>query len=142
MINLKHRNGKSNTRNWFILGTAVLIVLALTPYGLVAEWFPAFSYLVDVLFSSQLAHFVGHMGIFVVMGTAVLLALPKLQQKPRYYFLLMSVLAILQEFLQIITFKHRPINGSDVFDFVTDVTAATITYCVIKLYFSKEDSSA
>ena len=132
MINLKHRNGKSNRRNWFILATAVLIALALTPYGLVAEQVPAFSYVVDVLFSSQLAHFVGHMGIFMVMGTAVLLVFPKLQQKPQVYFPLMAVLAFLQEFLQIITFKNRPVNGSDIFDFVTDMVAATITYYVIK----------
>ena len=138
MINLKHRSGKSNTRNWFILATAVLIALALTPYGLVAEHFPAFGYVVDVLFSSQLAHFVGHMGIFFLMGTAVLLVFPKLQQKPQLYFALMGILAFLQEFLQLVTFKHRPVDGGDIFDWVTDMTAATIVYCVIKLYFSED----
>lgn len=138
MINLKHRNGKSKQKWILIGGTAVLIALALTPYGLVAEWFPAFGYFVDTLFSSQLSHFVGHMGIFLLMGTAVLLVFPKLQQKPQFYFALMAVLAFLQEFLQIITFKNRPVNGSDIFDFVTDMTAATIVYCVIKLYFSED----
>ena len=138
MLNLKHRNGKSNTRNWFILATAVLITVALMPYGLVAEWFPAFGYLVDTIFSSNLAHFVGHMFIFMVMGTAVLFVFPKLQQKPHYYFLLMSILAFMQEFLQLVTFKHRPVNGGDIFDFVTDMTAATIVYCVIKLYFTED----
>ncbi len=131
MLNLKHRNGKSKLRNWFILGTAVLITLALIPYGLVADYVPAFDYFVDSLFSSEWSHVVGHLGIFALMGTAVLLVFPTLQKKPHFYFSLMALLALLQEFLQIITVKHRPINQSDIFDFVTDMVAATITYCII-----------
>lgn len=129
-------------RNLMITAVFLFITLALTPYGVVAEMFPTFGSFVDSAFSSWLSHVIGHFALFVVMGTAVLLIFPKLQHHPKAYFLLMATLGFLQEFLQITTFKHRPIAFDDILDFVIDMLGAAFIYFVITQFFSPKEKSA
>ncbi len=79
----------------------------------------------------------GHVGLFMLLGTAVLLIFPRMQQRrtrsgfgPFLYFSLMAGMGMVQEFLQIVSFKHRPVAANDLFDLVVDLLAAGIVFIV------------
>ncbi len=79
------------------------------------------------------AHVVGHATIFMMMGTAVLLRFPSLFNHPKRYFGLMMTLGVLQEFFQIVGFKHRGLVFDDFFDVFVDLTGALIIFLFLRL---------
>jgi len=104
----------------------------MTPYGWVVAWWPGLGFVVDTLFSAAWAHVVGHAGIFALLATAVLTLFPRLQTRPALFFAIFTALALLQEGLQLVTFKHRPIVADDLFDLAVDMAAVTAVYLIVR----------
>ncbi len=115
-----------------LAGLAGLVVVALFPYGWLAENWPAFDRFTGFIFGSEVAHVAGHVGLFILLGTAVLLIFPWLQARPTLYFCLIAILGITQEFLQIVSFKHRPMAANDLFDLAVDLLAAGVVFVVFQ----------
>lgn len=107
-----------------LLGLIVFVGAALVPYGWLAEIWPLFGALVDALFRAELVHVASHFALFAVLGTAVLTFFPHLAQQPRTYFAIVLALGLVQETLQLLTFKHRFFAASDLFDLLTDAAGA------------------
>ncbi len=139
MINHYNRM-QSKPINSFILiiGMLMFIGLALIPYGWVANHLPIFARVTNFIFGTELAHIIGHFTIFALMGTAVLRIIPRLMSYPVIYFGCMGLIGIIQEALQIISFKRRPVSGDDIFDLVVDMLAVTAVYFFIKRGMQKK----
>jgi glycopeptide antibiotics resistance protein len=145
---LQRQNGNGSLVSWLAAGFVLLVVgAALFPYGLIpfgrifSIW-PELGHGLYHVFASWPAHVVGHGLIFMVMGTAVLLRFPSLLQRPKVYLALMLGLGILQEFFQIVGFKHRALVFDDVFDVFVDVAGALIAFLLLRLLWKKSVSSA
>lgn len=117
---------------WLLPGLLLLVGAALFPYGLIGEALPWVNGLFFNRFSSLAAHVVGHMGLFALVGTAVLLTFPRLLTQPRVYLGVMLLLGVLQEALQIIGFKHRGLVFDDFFDVGVDMLAALLVWLIVK----------
>lgn len=126
MVHLKHHTSKSN--GWLLVGLVGLVAAALFPYGWLAENWPTFDRFTGFIFGSEAAHVAGHVGLFALLGTVVLLLIPQWQQRPHLYFGLIAILGIAQEFLQIVSFKHRPVAANDLFDLAVDLLAAGVVF--------------
>jgi hypothetical protein len=132
----RQNNFKFNSR-WFLGGLLLLVGVALFPYGLIPfghifSFSPALRDELYLLSASWQVHVVGHAMIFMMMGTAVLLRFPSLLYRPKVYFGLMAGLGILQEFFQIVGFKHRGLVFDDFFDICVDVTGALIIFLLLR----------
>lgn len=130
MVHLKHHNFKSNS--WLLAGLVGLVAAALFPYGWLATHWPTFDRFTGFIFGSEAAHVAGHVGLFALLGTAVLLIFPSWRRRPSLYFGLIIVIGIVQEFLQIVSFKHRPIAANDLFDLAVDLLAAGVVFVVFQ----------
>lgn len=133
----RQNNFKLNSR-WLLAGLLLLVGAALFPYGLIPfgrilSFSPALRHEVYHLFATWQAHVIGHAAIFFVIGTAVLLRFPSLLRRPKLYFSLMLVLGILQEFFQIVGFKHRAIVFDDIFDVAVDLAGALAAFLLLRL---------
>lgn len=142
MLNHKRHPIKINPRYGWIAGLFFFIGLAMTPYGWAAARWPGFGFVVDGLFSAEWAHVVGHMGLFALLATAVLSLFPSLKKQPALFFLIFTFLAFLQEGLQLVTFKHRPIIFDDLFDLAVDMAAVTAVYLIVRYSQKKKVSTA
>jgi hypothetical protein len=132
----RQNNFKFNSR-WFLAGLLLLVSVALFPYGLIPfdrllSFSPAFRHGFYQFSATWQAHVVGHAAIFFMMGTAVLLRFSSLLYRPKLYFGLMVTLGILQEFFQIIGFKHRGLVFDDFFDVFVDLTGALIVFLLMR----------
>ena len=123
-------------QKWLPVGLLLLVGAALFPYGLLGEALPWVNGLFFDRFSSLAAHVVGHMGLFALVGTAVLLTFPRLLAHPRGYLGVMLLLGILQEAFQIIGFKHRGLVFDDFFDVGVDMLAAVLVWMIVKKWRS------
>ncbi|MBP6471661.1 MAG: hypothetical protein KBE23_22085 [Chloroflexi bacterium] len=121
---------------WLLPGLLLLLAAALFPYGLIGEALPWVNGLFFDRFSSLAAHVVGHMGLFALVGTAVLLTFPRLLTHPRIYLGVMLLLGVLQEAFQIIGFKHRGLVFDDFFDVGVDMLAALLVWLIVKKWRS------
>ena len=133
----RQNNFKFNSR-WFLAGLLLLVSVALFPYGLIPfdrllSFSPAFRHGFYQFSATWQAHVVGHAAIFFVMGTAVLLRFPSLLQRPKVYLTMMVMLGIMQEFFQIVGFKHRAIVFDDIFDVFVDVGGALVAFLLLRL---------
>jgi len=108
-----------------------LIAMALFPYGWLAANWPTFDRFTGFIFASEKAHVAGHVGLFVLLGTALLVIFPRWQQRPVLYVSIILSLGVVQEFLQLISFKHRPVAGNDIFDLAVDLLAAGVVFIVL-----------
>ena len=142
MLNHKRHSLKINLRHGWIAALFLLTGLAMTPYGWVAGQWPGLGLVIDALFSSQMAHVVGHAGLFALLATAVLLLFPRLQKNPTLFFSIFAFLAFLQEGLQLVTFKYRPIVADDLFDLMVDMAAVTAVYLIVRYSQKKKVSTA
>lgn len=109
-----------------LVGLGLFVGAALVPYGWLANVWPLFGAVVDALFGAELAHIVGHFVLFALVGTAVLTLYPRLLQRPRTYFALILAIGLVQETLQLLTFKHRFFTAADLFDLVIDAAGAGV----------------
>jgi len=128
-------------QKWLLPGLLLLVGAALFPYGLLGELLPWTNVLFFDRFSSLAAHVVGHAGLFVLVGTAVLLTFPRLHTHPWLYLGGMLLLGGLQEVLQIVGFKHRAPVFDDFFDVGVDVLAALLVWLVFKQWRSTHEPS-
>lgn len=115
-----------------IYAVVVLIGLAMVPYGWAAGYSSKASLIVYGVLGGAMTHIIGHFMLFALMGTAVSLLLPRLLKHPTLYFGLIFLLGVLQEFLQLVTFKQRPISFDDVFDVAVDLTGAAVAYWLLR----------
>jgi hypothetical protein len=84
---------------------------------------------VEFVFGTDLAHIIGHFAVFALMGGGVLLLFPGLRQRFWLYFGLMLLLGLVQEFLQIASFKHMIPVFDEMLDLTMDMLgAATVFY--------------
>ena len=133
---LNHSQPTILRQKWLPLGLLLLVGAALFPYGLLGEALPWVNGLFFDRFSSLAAHVVGHMGLFALVGTAVLLTFPRLLAHPRLYLGGMLLLGVLQEALQIIGVKHRALVFDDFFDVGVDMAAALLVWVVVRKWRS------
>ncbi len=122
------RKRQDNKLNWLAIGAVVLVGVVLFPYGWLAERWWLFGQVTDFVFGTELAHVVGHLVLFAVLGTAVLHTLPRLQRHPRLYFALIFLLGLTQEILQLVSFKKRPFAANELLDITVDLLGAFIAY--------------
>ena len=134
---------------WLLVGLLLLVGIALFPYGLIPfghifSFSPALRDEIYLLSASWQAHVVGHGAIFFVMGTVVLLRFSSLLHRPKLYFGLMVALGVLQEFLQIVGFKHRGLVFDDIFDVFVDLGGALIAFLllrrILKIFSTKKSN--
>lgn len=128
------RKQQDNKLNWLVIGAAALVGLALFPYGWLAERWWLFGQMADFIFGTELAHVIGHLVLFAVLGTAVLTTLPRLQRRPRLYFALILGLGLAQEVLQLVSFKKRPFAANELLDIIVDLLGAFIAYKFLQLH--------
>lgn len=129
---LNHSQPTILRQKWLPLGLLLLVGAALFPYGLIGEALPWVNGLFFDRFSSLAAHVIGHMGLFALVGTAVLFTFPRLLNHPRLYLGGMLLLGVLQEFFQIVGFKHRFLVFDDFFDVGVDMLAALLVWFIVK----------
>jgi hypothetical protein len=98
------------------LPLAILLLLALFPYGWLGELWPATGDFINEYFYSARRHAVGHVFIFLFLGLAVLMAFPNLKERPWLFFGIMLVAALGQEFFQAV-YK----NILDIYDTSRDI---------------------
>lgn len=132
---LNHSQEAMLRQKLLLPGLLLLVGAALFPYGLIGETLPWANGALDQ-FSSLTAHVVGHAGLFMMLGTAVLLTFPRLRTRPRLYLGAMLLLGVLQELLQIAGFKHRALVFDDFFDVGVDVLAALFVWFIVKTWRS------
>jgi glycopeptide antibiotics resistance protein len=135
---LQQRTGIRFNSRWWLGGVLVLVGIALFPYGLIPfgrilSLFPEFHQAARQVYATWYAHVVGHALIFVIIGTAVLLSFPSLSQRPKLYLSLMAVLGVMQEFFQLVGFKHRTPVFDDLFDVFVDFSGAIIAFFLVRL---------
>jgi hypothetical protein len=122
MITFMRAGKKRNS--WLLASIAVLVGMILFPYGWLANHWELFDHVVEVLFATERMHVVGHVLLYGGLGTAVLTIFPKLQLRPQLYIAGILVIAIFQEALQLITFKHHFFSANEIFDLGVDLMAA------------------
>ncbi len=130
MLNLKQREQKSNMaqRPYLILVLILLIATALFPFGWLATVWPGFSVVADFIFGTEIAHIIGHFAVFALIGADVLLLFPSLRQHFWLYCGLMFLLGVIQEFLQIASFKHIIPAFDEVLDLTMDMLGAVAVF--------------
>jgi len=128
-FNYKQNNIRKSLSKLAVLG---LILMALVPYGWVTQYSSKAHYVIDHLLGGELAHVIGHFLLFVLMGTAVLAILPRLKQHPTLYFSLMLFIGLVQEFLQLVTFKMRDFSYAELFDLTIDLLGAGLAFVLIR----------
>ena len=115
-----------------LVALVLFAAAALVPYGWLAELWPFFGRVVDALFAAEWAHIVGHLSLFVGLGTAVLILFPQIRQRPVSYFAIILALGMAQELLQLLTFKHRAFAAADLFDLLTDAAGAGLVLLFLR----------
>lgn len=128
MVTVKRTISKHN--GWSPFALVLLAMVTLFPYGWLADNWPIFDRFTGFIFASEAAHVAGHMGLFVLLGTAVLAIFPRLRRQPALYVSLIICLGATQEILQLITFKRRPAGASDLFDLAIDLLAAGTVFAI------------
>ena len=132
-LNLKQREEKSNMgaqRPYLLLALFVFVATALFPFGWLATVWPGFSDVANFIFGTQLAHIIGHFAVFALMGGGALLLFPSLRQRFWLYFGLMFLLGLVQEFLQIASFKHIIPALDELLDLTMDMLGAAMAFYV------------
>ena len=123
-----------NKPRWVWLLLAGLVGGALFPYGWLADVSPTFERGLEWVFRSDAAHVVGHLFIFGLLATAVLLLFPGLRKRPFLFYALILILGLAQEALQLISFKHHFFSSGELFDLAVDLCSATAVF----LFFRKK----
>ncbi len=125
MINSNYYRNKTK---WLLVSLLLFVLLALFPYGWLAERWRLFGVVTDFIFATELAHVIGHLVLYAAVGTAVLFTFPRLQKHPRLYFTLIFWLGLAQEILQLVSFKQRPFASNEIMDITVDLLGALIAY--------------
>ena len=111
----------------------LIFAFLLFPFGWLASVWPGFNKWFDATFSSEAVHIISHATIFFIIGTAVLLVNPALQKRPFPFFSFILFLGILQEVLQLLSFKQRAFGWSDGFDLGVDLAGTAVAFFLIQM---------
>ena len=114
----------------------VFVVLALFPYGLIAENSRSFARFLYTVFPEGIGHVVGHSLVFCLGGLLALWVLPRLQTRPGLYFFLILLTGIVQEILQL-THKDRFYFLDSLGDICVDLIAAGMAWIAIQIWRNK-----
>jgi hypothetical protein len=95
-------------------------VLILFPFDWLANVWPAYSRLFDIVFATALAHHIGHATIFFLAGLLALFGFPALRPRPWRYLGVMALGALGEEALQSL-FKHDLPTPGDARDLFFDL---------------------
>lgn len=129
---------------WLRIAVPVLMagVLVLFPFDWLANVWPAYARLFDVVFATALAHHIGHATIFFLAGLLALFAFPALRPHPWLYLGVMALGALGEEALQSLFKLHLPTLG-DGRDLLFDLIGFVAAYIVIGVWrrFTKAESS-
>lgn len=130
MLNLKQREQKSNIgqRPYLILALLLLVATALFPFGWLATVWPGFSVVANFIFGTDISHIIGHFAVFALMGAGILALFPSLRRRFWLYFGLMLLLGLVQEFLQIASFKHIIPALDEILDLTMDMLGAVTVF--------------
>ena len=123
-FNQQNKQQLTGQRPYHLLLLTLFVGTILFPFGWLATVWPGFSNVAEFIFGTQLSHIIGHFTVFAVMGAGILLLFPTLRQRFWLYFGLMLLLGIIQEFLQIASFKHIIPAFDEMLDLTMDLLGA------------------
>jgi hypothetical protein len=103
----------------------ILLVLTLFPFGWLGTLWPAFGHGIDVVFSTDGRHAIGHAALFCLLGLVTLTVLPRLREMPWRYLGLMLLVGVGQEFFQML-YKGRLLLFDDSRDLLTDLAGVLV----------------
>jgi hypothetical protein len=117
---------------WLRIAVPVLMAgaLVLFPFDWLADVWPAYARLFDVVFATALAHHIGHATIFFLAGLLALLAFPTLRPRPWLYLAVMAFGALGEEALQSLFKRQLPTLG-DGRDLLFDLAGFAAAYTVV-----------
>ncbi len=127
-LNKDQNKRMGGQRPYLIFALILFIATALFPFGWLATVWPGFSTVADFIFGTQLSHIIGHFTVFALMGSGILLLFPRLRRHFWLYFSLMLLLGIVQEFLQIASFKHIIPAFDEILDLTMDMLGAATAF--------------
>jgi hypothetical protein len=109
------------------------LILVLFPFDWLADVWPAYGQVFDIVFATALAHHIGHATIFFIGALFVLYAFPTLRTRPFLYFLLLLLGAVGEESIQALFKLHLPTLG-DGQDVLFDLIGIALAYVIIYLW--------
>ena len=84
--------------HWLAL---VAVVVVFFPFEWPVTVWPAYALVFDWVFATALAHAIGHTIVFLLAGLLVLNSMPRLRQYPLFYFVMMVLGSLGEEFLKL-----------------------------------------
>ncbi len=120
---------------WLRIAVPVLMAgaLVLFPFDWLADVWPAYARLFDIVFATALAHHVGHATIFFLAGLLALFAFPTLRPRPWLYLAVMAFGALGEEALQSLFKLHLPTLG-DGRDLLFDLAGFVAAYAIVSAW--------
>lgn len=120
---------------WLRLTVPALVAgaLVLFPFDWLADVWPAYARLFDIVFATALAHHIGHSTIFFLAGLLALFAFPALRPRPGLYLAVMAFGALGEEALQSLFKLHLPTLG-DGRDLLFDLAGFVTAYAVVSAW--------
>jgi hypothetical protein len=112
---------------------ALALVVVLFPFDWLGEVWPFFGQALAVVFVTARDHAIGHATMFFLLGTLMLLALPRLGQRPFLYLGAILLVALGQETLQDL-FKQQSPTLWDGRDMLFDLTGALVAFSAFWLW--------
>ncbi len=121
-----------NILDRFVRLAPLLVLLALTlfPFGWLGELWPALRHGLDLVFSSDGRHAVGHASLFCLLGLVALAVLPQLHARPARYLGMLLLAGVGQELFQML-YKGRLLLFDDGRDLLTDLAGIVVAFAVV-----------
>jgi hypothetical protein len=119
-----------------IIGGGLLFIMAILvffPFGWLADISSRARSVVWGMFGSERMHWIGHFGIFFLLGLTLLYVFPRLRQSPIWYGLIILISGIGQEFFQLL-YKQRDIAFDDFKDLAIDLVGAFVAFGLVWLW--------
>jgi hypothetical protein len=108
----------------------VMLALTLFPFGWLGERWPAFGRGLDLLFSTDQRHAIGHASLFCLLGLLTLMVVPRLRARPWHYVGLLVLAGVGQEFFQML-YKRRLLLFDDSRDLLTDLAGIILAFVIV-----------
>jgi hypothetical protein len=108
---------------------AILIAIALFPFGWLASLSSLAAEIGSTFFPHELARGIGHSLLFATLAVLLLRVFPALLDHPIRFFALVLIVAIGQESFQLL-YKQRGVALNDLTDILIDLTAAGLVFAL------------
>jgi hypothetical protein len=137
-INTGNETGQPDKRvSWpawlrIVVPLAIAGTLVLFPFDWLADVWPAYAAVFDVVFATARSHAIGHSTIFFVAGMLAMIAFPALRQRSVLYFTVLVLGAVGQEAIQDL-FKGQSPSVADGRDLLYDLIGFTLAYAAVRL---------